>query len=108
MAGVVARNVSVRLLPEDETADEHVETLRDLRPGEAGRVIDVSPACQGSQRRRLLDLGVVKGTAITAELSSATGDPVAYNIRGAVIALRGEQAEWIRIDRIETPVELAS
>ncbi|MDH3206814.1 MAG: metal-dependent transcriptional regulator [Gemmatimonadota bacterium] len=108
MTGVVARNVSVRILPEDETADELVETLRDLRPGEAGRVVDVSPACQGSQRRRLLDLGVVKGTEISAELVSATGDPVAYRIRGAVIALRGEQAKWIRIERVDAPVELAS
>ena len=108
MSGVVARNVSVRVLPEDETADEHVETLRDLRPGEVGRVVDVSPACQGSQRRRLLDLGVVKGTEIAAELVSATGNPVAYKIRGALIALRREQAQWIRIERVDAVVELAS
>jgi len=108
MAGVVARNVSVRVLPENETADEPVETLRDLRPGQVGRVVDVSPACQGSQRRRLLDLGVVRGTEIRAELVSAAGDPVAYRIRGALIALRAEQAEWIRIERLASTVELAS
>jgi DtxR family Mn-dependent transcriptional regulator len=101
MATVVARNVTVRLLAEGETADEPVETLQDLRPGEVGRVIDVSPACQGSQRRRLLDLGVVKGTEIEAELVSATGDPVAYRIRGALIALRREQAGWVRIERVQ-------
>ncbi len=108
LSGVVARNVSVRVLPEGETADEPVETLLDLRPGEVGRVVDVSPACQGSQRRRLLDLGVVKGTRIRADLVSATGDPVAYDIRGALIALRREQAEWIRIQKETAPVELAS
>ena len=108
MAGVVARNVSVRLLPESETADEVVETLVDLRPGESGRVVDVSPACQGSQRRRLLDLGVVKGTEIRADLVSAAGDPVAYTIRGALIALRRDQARWIRIERVDVPVEKAS
>jgi len=107
LSGVVARNVSVRVLPEGESADEPVDTLVDLAPGEVGMVVDVSPACQGSQRRRLLDLGVVKGTQITAELVSATGDPVAYRIRGALIALRREQAEWIRIER-QAPVELAS
>jgi len=108
LAGVVARNVSVRVLSEDETADEHVDTLLDLRPGEVGRVVDISPACQGSQRRRLLDLGVVKGTEIVPELVSAAGDPVAYRIRGALIALRREQADWIRIERKVGPVELAS
>lgn len=108
IAGVVARNVSVRILPGGETADSAVETLADLHPGETGRVVELSPACQGAQRRRLLDLGVVKGTEIRAEMASAAGDPIAYRIRGALIALRREQAEWIRIEREESTVELAS
>ncbi len=105
IAGVVARNVTVRLLPAGETADDRVETLLDLAPGESGRVLEISPACQGSQRRRLLDLGVVRGTEITSELVSAAGDPVAYRIRGALIALRREQATWIRIERSADPAE---
>jgi DtxR family Mn-dependent transcriptional regulator len=100
IAGVVARNVTVRLLPRGESADEPFETLLDLGAGEVGRVIDISPACRGSQRRRLLDLGVVTGTKIEAELVSLAGDPVAYRIRGALIALRSEHAEWIRIERV--------
>lgn len=95
---VLARNVTVRVLPEGESADEPVATLLDLRPGGSGRVVGISPACQGSQRRRLLDLGVVRGTEIEAVLRSAAGDPVAYQIRGALIALRREQAEWIRVE----------
>jgi DtxR family Mn-dependent transcriptional regulator len=108
IAGVVARNVSVRLLPESETADEPADTLLDLARGEVGTVLDLSPACQGSQRRRLLDLGVVKGTEIRSELVSAAGDPVAYRVRGALIALRREQAAWIRIERRPESTELAS
>jgi DtxR family Mn-dependent transcriptional regulator len=100
---VVARNVTVRKLAVGETADAPVVTLRDLRPGERGRVAGLSPACQGSQRRRLLDLGVVRGTEIDAAFSSASGDPVAYRIRGALIALRRGQAEWVRIERVEAP-----
>ena len=42
---------------------------------------------------------LVPGTAVTRELTSATGDPIAYRIRGALIALRRSQAEWIRVDR---------
>jgi DtxR family Mn-dependent transcriptional regulator len=105
---VVARNVSVRLLPLGASADKPVDTLRDLPQGEVGRVVDLSPACRGSQRRRLLDLGVVKGTEIVPELVSAGGDPVAYRIRGALIALRREQAEWIRIERVEHVAEAVS
>jgi DtxR family transcriptional regulator, Mn-dependent transcriptional regulator len=66
--------------------------------GEGVRVLGVAPTCQGPQRRRLLDLGVVPGTVIEPELVSASGDPVAYRIRGAVIALRRHQAEWIEVE----------
>lgn len=77
---------------------ERVATLADLAPGEAGRVVRISLNCAGAQRRRLLDLGVVPGTEITAVLRSAGGDPVAYTIRGALIALRKHQAEWIELE----------
>ena len=96
---VSARNVTVRSLPSGEHADEALETLRDARPGEVVRVVGLSSACQGTQRRRLLDLGVVRGTEITAELVAAAGDPVAYRVRGALVALRREQAGWIAIER---------
>jgi DtxR family Mn-dependent transcriptional regulator len=72
-------------------------TAADLEPGEWGEVVNLSPACQGVQRRRLLDLGVVPGTRITAELAAASGDPTAYRIRGALVALRREQQRWVRI-----------
>ncbi len=73
-------------------------TLASLRVGESGRVARIVLACAGAQRRRLLDLGVVPGTTITAVLRSAGGDPVAYEIRGALIALRRQQAEWIELE----------
>lgn len=73
-------------------------TLADLAPGESGRVLSIDLACRGAQRRRLLDLGVVPGTAITAVMQSAGGDPMAYEIRGALIALRRTQAAWIVLD----------
>ena len=61
-------------------------------------VASLAPACQGVQRRRLLDLGIVRGTVVENAFASAAGDPVAYRVRGALVALRREQAAWIRID----------
>lgn len=75
-------------------------TLADIGPGEAATVRAISRRCQGAQRRRLLDLGVVPGTRIVAELGSATGDPIAYRIRGALIALRRQQAAWIEVEPV--------
>ncbi|HJO37374.1 MAG TPA: metal-dependent transcriptional regulator [Vicinamibacterales bacterium] len=96
---VAAGNVTVRHLPVEAQGEIARTTLLDARPHETVRVVSISQACQGPQRRRLLDLGLVPGTEVTPELTSAAGDPVAYRIRGALIALRRAQAVWIRVAR---------
>jgi DtxR family Mn-dependent transcriptional regulator len=58
----------------------------------------ISPLCTGLQRRRLLDLGLVRGTEVTAVIDSPTRNPTAYRIRGALIALRREQADLVHIE----------
>jgi DtxR family Mn-dependent transcriptional regulator len=98
MSPVAARNLTIRYLPAGAAPEElDGRSLADVPMGETVRVLSVSSACQGTQRRRLLDLGVVPGTEIVPELRSASGDPVAYRIRGALIGLRVEQARWIRV-----------
>ncbi|NJD18644.1 MAG: hypothetical protein FIA95_05085 [Gemmatimonadetes bacterium] len=105
---VQARNVSVRTLPHGERARASGASLADAAPGETVQVAAISSACQGAQRRRLLDLGVVPGTEVTAELRSAGGAPTAYRIRGALIALRRHQASWILVERASGHDEKAS
>ena len=104
---VTADNVTVRYLAEDEPVDTSPATLLDAAPGRTVRVASISRACQGAQRRRLLDLGLVPGTAVTPELTSAAGDPTAYRIRGALIALRRAQAGliWIEPPAVPAPQE---
>lgn len=53
--------------------------------------------CNGNMRRRLLDLGLVKGTKITPVFKSPSGDPTAYEIRRTLIALRKEDSELINL-----------
>ncbi len=53
--------------------------------------------CQGNIRRRLLDLGFVKGASITPVLISPSQDPRAFSIRGTLIAIRKEDANLITI-----------
>lgn len=107
LAPVVAGNISVvpRATPEagDRTHDG-VSTLAELQPGEAAVVVDIARNCYGPQRRRLLDLGLLPGTAVEVDLAAPSGDPVAYRIRGAAIALRREQAEMVQI-RTATEVQ---
>ncbi|HHW30626.1 MAG TPA: ferrous iron transport protein A [Clostridiaceae bacterium] len=56
----------------------------------------------GIIRRRMLDLGLVSNTVIEALQKSPSGDPTAYQIRGAVIALRSEEASKIMVTVNET------
>jgi len=97
---VQATNVTVQRIetPDEVAIEAGFPTLADVPPGGAATVRQLAPACQGPQRRRLLDLGVVPGTVIRAEFSAAGGDPVAYRIRGALVALRRHQAEWIQVE----------
>ncbi len=48
-------------------------------------------------RRRMLDLGVINGTEIEPLYKSPSGNPVAYLIRGTVIALRSDVSEKIMV-----------
>ncbi len=102
---LAARNITIQYLPHGAQAEGAHRTLQDVALGQVARVTGISSSCQGTQRRRLLDLGVVPGTEVTAELMSAAGDPVAYRIRGALIGLRREQASWILVADCETTAE---
>jgi len=97
LAPVFASNVTVRYgaVPQEPLS---LASLADVKPGGEAVVAGLAAACQGPQRRRLLDLGFVPGTVVTAEMSSALGDPIAYRVRDAMIALRREQAGWVRIE----------
>jgi ferrous iron transport protein A len=57
-------------------------------------------AFDGAIRRRILDLGLISGTEVEALQKSPSGDPVAYHIRGTVIALRSEEASKILVEAI--------
>lgn len=101
LAPLLAANIHVRPLPiEDAALINRGQPLSDLRPGERGRVIALSAALRGQERRRLFDLGLLPGTEVTAEVRSPSGDPTAYRVRGAMIALRAEQAKLIRIESL--------
>lgn len=74
-------------------------SLDRLAPGSFGRVIYLSAI--GATRRRLLDLGLVAETLVEALRKSPSGDPTAYQIRGAVIALRAEEAAQILVEAVD-------
>lgn len=70
-------------------------TLDRLRKGQQAIVTRVKS--RGPERRRLLDLGLLPGTEIRVEMGNPLGDPIAYQVRGSVIALRNAQARNVEI-----------
>lgn len=66
----------------------------------AAVVVTLLPGCIGAERSRLLDLGFVPGSRVERELSSPLHGPVAYRVRGTLIALRPIQAAQILVKPI--------
>ena len=73
---------------------ENLVSLDALRVGQCARVIDLKT--DGSIRRRLLDIGLIPGTSVRCIFKSPSGDPTAFLVRGAVIALRSEDCKKIK------------
>lgn len=71
-------------------------TLASLREGEWGRVRGIQT--EEGMCRRLMELGLVEGTRVCCLQQAPAGDPVAYDIRGAVIALRRRDAAGVLLD----------
>ena len=102
--------INMRPVAENELAnlpEIHAQRLIHLQAGEQARIVGLSPACRGALRRRLLDLGFVKGSVVSIDMPSPMGNPIAYVVRGSAIALRHEQAKFVlvRKDMVELTEE---
>lgn len=73
-------------------------TLYDLPIGYKAKVY--ANESKGEKRRRMLDIGLVQGTWVECLRISPIGEPKAFKIRGAIIALRNEDAGEIIVDSI--------
>ncbi len=72
-------------------------TLNDINPNEKAKIKSVNS--KGSIRRRLLDIGLIENTIVECVGISPAGDPKAFRIRGAVIAIRSDELKNIIAER---------
>jgi len=70
-------------------------TLVDLRRGDAAILDGID--LPGDDARRLMELGFLPGTRVTAGLSAPGGDPRVFQVDGSEIALRRETAKRLRV-----------
>lgn len=69
--------------------------LSDLKIGQGGTVGKMET--KGTMRRRLQDMGIIEGSDVECVLVSPGGDPSAYLVKGAVIAIRNEDCGDISV-----------
>ena len=67
-----------------------MNTLAEMNQGDSAVICGL--ASKGSIRRRLMDIGMIPGTKVECVQKSPLGDPVAYLVRGTVIAIRYEDS----------------
>jgi len=91
--------ITVEKIAEEAFQAPKYDLLSMLKIGEQAEVMGISPNCRGQQRRRLMDLGIVPGSLISAVMRSASGDPVGYRVMGTTIGIRKQHADFVFINR---------
>ena len=71
--------------------------LTQLELNTTGRIKEIR--CNSSIKRRLLDLGFIPNTPITPIMKSIAGDPIAYEIRNIIVAIRAQDAVKILVSK---------
>jgi len=73
-------------------------TLKNILPGKTVRVVRLYG--EGPLRRRIMDMGVTRGTLITVRRIAPLGDPIEINLRSYELSLRKEDAEIIEVEAV--------
>ena len=74
-----------------------MRTVKDLRIGESANVVKLYG--EGAVKRRIMDMGITKGTAVTLRKVAPLGDPIEITVRCCEVTLRKSEAEtvWVEV-----------
>lgn len=73
-----------------------MKTLSQLAPGERGRVVKVAGDAEAA--RRLMEMGLMRGTDVEVVRQAPLGDPLEVRVRGFMLTLRRAEAEHIEVE----------
>ncbi|MBK8945527.1 MAG: metal-dependent transcriptional regulator [Ignavibacteriae bacterium] len=97
---LLAQNVHVELVDQNEFIEEIQKDLLSLKVGDTGEILQILPECRGQQRRRLLDFGIVPGAKISVLMKSPLNDPIAFVVKDTIVALRKDQAKQVILKKV--------
>lgn len=73
--------------------------MKTLRTTAIGETVKVTKVCgEGAVRRRIMDMGLTKGTEVTVRKAAPLGDPIEITVRGYELSLRKADAEMIEVE----------
>ena len=72
-----------------------MKTLREVKVGETAVVAKLHG--EGAVKRRIMDMGITKGTEVFVRKVAPLGDPVEVNVRGYELSIRKADAEMIEV-----------
>ncbi len=73
-----------------------MKTLRDVGIGETSKVVKIHGS--GALKRRIMDMGITKGTDIYVRKVAPLGDPIEVTIRGYELSVRKEDADILEME----------
>lgn len=73
-----------------------MKTLKEVAIGESVKIVKLYG--EGAVKRRIMDMGLTKGTAVTVRKVAPLGDPVEITVRGYELSLRKADAELIEVE----------
>ncbi len=73
-----------------------MKTLKQVKIGETVKVVKLNG--EGAVKRRIMDMGITKGTEIYVRKVAPLGDPVEVTVRGYELSLRKADAEFIEVE----------
>lgn len=73
-----------------------MKTLRDVKVGESANVVKLHG--EGAVKRRIMDMGITKGTLVNVRKVAPLGDPIQVNVRGYELSIRKADAEMIEVE----------
>ncbi len=76
-------------------------TLRDVPV--RGKAVVVKLVGDGAIKRRIMDMGITKGTEVEVRKVAPLGDPIEVTVRGFELSLRKDEAQNVLVDNVVAP-----
>ena len=73
-----------------------MRTLKDIKIGESCKIVKLHG--EGAIKRRIMDMGITKGTTVTLRKVAPLGDPLELTVRGYELTLRKADAEMVEVE----------